>query len=293
MPGLTNFSIIEPIKQIETLRDSKVLVFAASHLELELLPNLYEQLKQIGKVDKLDVVIHCRGGEVNAARRIALLLRDFCQQLSFIVPYYCQSSGTILTLAADEILAGELAMFSPIDPHLHGGSAAEEASSISCQDIRMMGEMSQDWFGVDANEARQQSLALLCESIFPPTLTAFYRTTLELQTIAEQLLQFQHPDKTVDERIAIIDKLLFGYHSHDYGITSQEMSALGLNCLHDEQVMRSAWQISQQIQQTVGGGLRNDRSEPWTDVLFACSQSYRYRRKQADEFNPTWFEEGF
>lgn len=286
-------TLLEPIKQIEALRESKVLVFAASHLELELLPNLYEQLTGYGKVEKLDVVLHCRGGEVNAARRIALLLRDFCEQLSFIVPYYCQSSGTVLTLAADEIIAGELAIFSPIDPHLYGESASENASSISCQDIRVIGQMSQDWFGIDAEEAKQQSLALLCDNIFPPTLTAFYRTTLELQAIAEQLLQYQLPELGSEDRLAMIKQLLYGYHSHTYAITAAEMKSIGFKCQNHEQVLKLAWKISQQIQQTVGGGLRTASSDPWHDAWLVSSLGQQLRCRQSEQFMPQWIKEDF
>jgi ClpP class serine protease len=157
-----SFPVLDQIQKIEKLRNSQVIVLAASNLELEILPSLYQQLLNMGKVDRLDVVLHGRGGVVNAARRIALLLRKFTNHLCFIVPYYCESSATILTLAADEIIAGELAVFTPIDPHLQGEGHSEHAtpSALSCLDIKMFGEMSKSWFGVDAKEASEQSFVV-------------------------------------------------------------------------------------------------------------------------------------
>src|SRR3989338_1865805 len=108
------------LAQIEQRRDSKVLVLAATNLDLDLLPQLYNELQASGPVRQLDLVLQSRGGEVNASRRIAMLLRSYCEQLHVLVPFYCQSAATLLALAADQIIAGELAMFSPIDPHLHG-----------------------------------------------------------------------------------------------------------------------------------------------------------------------------
>ncbi len=285
-----NINFVKQIKEIESLRDSQVLVLAASNLELEMLPQLYEQLLKIGKVKRLDVVLHSRGGIVNSARRIALLLRQFTDHLCFIIPYYCESSATILTLAADEIIAGDLAIFTPIDPHLHGGCDADgaESTSMSCLDIKMFGNMSEDWFGVNANEAREQSLSLLCNSIFPPTLTAFYRTTLELQQIGEELIRYQLPELDLEGRSKIVQHLLFNYHSHNYAITREEMIAIGLKVKSDLTIEPLAWEISQILQTVVGGGLRQTMDEPWKDMLIATSAQVVLREKRNDGFMPRW-----
>ena len=129
-------------------------MLAAAELDLTLLPTLYNELLRIGPVAQLDVLIQSRGGEVNASRRIAMLLRSFCQRLTFLVPYYCQSAATLLVLAADDLIAGELAMFSPIDPHLHGGTGEGAATTLSCQDIQQFGVMAQHWFGLTPEQAK-------------------------------------------------------------------------------------------------------------------------------------------
>lgn len=49
------------IEQIETVRNSRVLVFAASHLEREILPTLYDVLKDMGRCERLDVVAYIKG----------------------------------------------------------------------------------------------------------------------------------------------------------------------------------------------------------------------------------------
>ncbi|MGH8052063.1 MAG: SDH family Clp fold serine proteinase [Arenimonas sp.] len=294
MPQQLGFTALEKIKELEALRNSRVLVFAASHLEIEILPVLYEQLLEIGKVERLDVVLQGRGGVVNGARRIALLLRQFTDHLGFIIPHYCESSCTILALAADEIVAGDLAIFSPIDPHLHGSVGAEgEVSAFSCLDIKLFSEMSADWFGVSSEEARLQSLSILCNSIFPPTLTGFYRTTLELKQIGEELLKFQLPEKSNEFRQAIITKLMFGYHSHNYAITGHQMEEIGLNIRRDHEVEKLAWDISKVLQGMVGGGLRQSADEPWNDVLLVCSDSMKIRQKRNDGFIPSWTETKF
>ncbi len=262
-------------------RQRQLLVISASHLDLELLPRLQQSLRRMGKVEQLDVLLQARGGEVNATRRIALLLRRYCQTLTFIVPYHCQSAATLLTLAGDEIIAGDLALFSPIDPLLHGSGPEGAPQAMSCQDIRRFGALCQDWFGQDQQQAQQQALSLLCQSIFPPTLTAFYRSTQELQDIGEQLLTFQLPAIASAQRHALVQTLMFGYHSHDYTLTAEELLALGLKVSRDDEIEAQAWEASLALQALVGGAARSAEND-WQDAMIATPEYCWLRIRSAD-----------
>ena len=272
------------LRALEQQRDSRAIVLAASHLDMELLPAVYELCRQTGPVARLDVVLHGRGGIVNAARRIALVLRQHARHLSFIVPFHCESAATLLALGADEIIAGDLALFSPIDPQLDGA----EGGALSSLDIMRFGDMAQQWFGVDAGEARQQSLSLLCGSIFPPSLTAFYRSTLELAQIGEELLAWQLPDAAPEARRAIVGQLVTGYHSHNYALTREELAGLGLNMARDAHAERLGWSISTQLQSSIGGALRSAPDQPWTDALLASRAGVQLRRQRPGGFAALW-----
>ena len=276
------------LRALELARDSRAIVLAASHLDMELLPALYELCQGIGRVPRLDVVLHGRGGIVNAARRIALVLRQHARHLSFIVPFHCESAATLLALGADEIIAGDLALFSPIDPQLDGA----EGGALSSLDIKRFGDMARQWFGVDASEARQQSLALLCGSIFPPSLTAFYRTTLELAQIGEELLAWQLPDATQEARRTIVEQLVNGYHSHNYALTREELAGLGLTMARDAQAERLGWLISTQLQASIGGALRSAPDQPWNDALLASRDGVQLRCQRPGGFAPLWSTAG-
>lgn len=289
MPQLEPSSLASHITSLERLRNSRVLVLAASHLDMTMLPALYELIQEIGPTPHLDVVLHGRGGIVNAARRIALLLRRTTTHLSFIVPFHCESAATLLTLCGNEIIAGELALFSPIDPQLNGA----DGSAFSSLDIQQFGDMAQAWFGLDANEARQQSLALLCNSVFPPSLTAFHRTSLELAQIGEELLAYQLPAHDLQFRQQVIRQLMSGYHSHNYAITGDELTRLGLCVRRDANAEQAAWEISKFIQASVGGGVRASNEAPWIDALFATRSGALLRQKQADGLQPQWLTERF
>lgn len=286
MSNLKPFNSISQIQRIERIRQRKLLVLACSNIDQDIIPKLYSHLKLVGHVKQLDVLIHCRGGVINAARRIALLLRKFTDKLSFIVPYYCESSGTILALSADEIISGDMAIFSPIDPHLSGSSGGGDESTLSFLDIKRFGNMCEEWFGIDATKANEEQVSLLCNSIFPPTLTAFYRITQEAEQIADELLNYQIND--VDIRKKVIGKLMHGYNSHHYAITTEEMHEMGLNISRDEEVEDLAWLISEEIQTIVGGALRHSLEEPWVDTMILTSEKGYVRYSQPDGFAPRW-----
>lgn len=290
MPSLSP-ALLQHINTLERMRDSKVLVLAASHLDFELLPALYDHCRALGEVERLDVVLHGRGGFVNAARRIALLLRGQAEHLAFIVPFHCQSAATLLTLCADEIVAGDLALFSPIDPLLGGA----DGTTFSGLDIKLFGDMAASWFGLEEATARTESLALLCNSIFPPSLTAFYRTNLEIEGIAHELLATRRPPAPGSagaDLAQLVRQLMAGYHSHNYAITGPELAALGLPVRRDPMAEQFGWDISTLLQETIGGAQRGSEDAPWHDALLASSAGVQLRRRHASALAPAWVDGG-
>jgi hypothetical protein len=279
------------LEEIERRRGSRVLVLAASHLDSELLPALYDSLREIGPTPRLDLLIHCRGGAVSAVRAIALLLHQFTGRLSFIVPDRCLSSGTIAALAAHEIVAGPAALFSPVDPLLQGppGSGEDGPSTISAQDVRLFGEMSRAWFGLGEEEARLKALAVLCDSVFPTALTSFYRSTLEVEAVCLELLSIHMESEETKRRI--VDSLLYGHHSHGFALMRSDLARLGLPVAGDTAVEDSAWEVARVLRDTVGGGAREAPEDDWVDALLATSAGLRRRRRSPHGMNPAW-EEG-
>ncbi|PIW61590.1 hypothetical protein [Shewanella sp. CG12_big_fil_rev_8_21_14_0_65_47_15] len=281
---------LDTIRALESQRDSKVLVLAASQLDIELMPALYNCLRQLGHVERLDVVLYSRGGIVNGVRRIALLLREFCHTLTFIVPHYCESSATLLCLSGHEIIAGPLAVFSPIDPALHSAEPnnGNTPSSLSSQDVRLFSQMMKEWFELDDDEARAQSASHLCSSIFPTTLTSFYRSTLELQQIGEQLLAFQLPEQEPGLRTKIVAQLQYGYHSHTYAITREEMTQLGLKIRQDPRLEVRAWELAEQIRANLGPGACQSLDDGWFDAIIATAHDVNGRWCHPERPSPCW-----
>jgi ClpP class serine protease len=66
----------------------------------------------------IDLLLHTPGGLVLAAEQIAYALRDHPAKVSVLVPHYAMSGGTLLALAADEIVMDPSAVLGPVDPQL-------------------------------------------------------------------------------------------------------------------------------------------------------------------------------
>jgi ClpP class serine protease len=66
----------------------------------------------------LDLVLHTPGGLVLAALQIAKAVREHKAKVTVFVPHYAMSGGTLIALAADEIVMCKHSVLGPIDPQL-------------------------------------------------------------------------------------------------------------------------------------------------------------------------------
>jgi hypothetical protein len=275
------------LRALEAHTGVRTLLLAASNIDHDLLPPLEDALARIGQVPRLDVVVYLRGGEVEAARRIALALQAATPRLRFLVPHFCASSGTILALAADEILAGPLAMFSPIDPHLAGaGDRPDLPAVLSAEDLRRLPEAIETWFGLAPDDAAAQAQALLAARIAPETLAMFERTVHALEATGDALLARHIPSP--DARAAIVRTLLQGYGSHDYAIDSDELRALGLPVTRDPAIEALAWDVTCAVRRTIGPESRASLMEDWHDAAVADVQVVALRRRRRGERTGAW-----
>jgi ClpP class serine protease len=66
----------------------------------------------------IDLILHTPGGLVLATEQIAMALCRHPGKVTVFVPHYAMSGGTLLTLAANEIVMDENAVLGPVDPQL-------------------------------------------------------------------------------------------------------------------------------------------------------------------------------
>jgi predicted RNA-binding Zn-ribbon protein involved in translation (DUF1610 family) len=119
---------IRRISQIRgASRKTDVLVFAADLNKPipgipinitygDVLP-ISDQLSNL-KGDRLDLILETPGGMGEVAEEIVRLIRGRYEEFAVIVPGWAKSAGTILAMAADEILMGPTSALGPIDAQL-------------------------------------------------------------------------------------------------------------------------------------------------------------------------------
>jgi ClpP class serine protease len=66
----------------------------------------------------IDLILHTPGGLVLASDQIAYALKRHRGRVTVMVPHYAMSGGTLVALAADEILMDPDAVLGPVDPQL-------------------------------------------------------------------------------------------------------------------------------------------------------------------------------
>jgi ClpP class serine protease len=78
----------------------------------------------------IEVVLHTPGGLVLAASQIASALADHPANVRAVVPHYAMSGGTLIALAADEIVLDSHATLGPVDPQLGQYPAASILAAL-------------------------------------------------------------------------------------------------------------------------------------------------------------------
>ncbi|HEY8487265.1 MAG TPA: hypothetical protein VIL11_07710 [Limnochordales bacterium] len=73
----------------------------------------------------IDLILHTPGGLVLAAEQIAHALVNREGRVTVFIPHYAMSGGTLLALAADEVVMDPNAVLGPVDPQIGNYAAAD------------------------------------------------------------------------------------------------------------------------------------------------------------------------
>src|SRR3989304_3740280 len=83
----------------------------------------------------IDLIIHPPGGLVLAASQIAHALKKHPGKVTVFVPHYAMSGGTLIALAADEIVMDDNAVLGPVDPQVGQHPAVSILSVVEAKNI--------------------------------------------------------------------------------------------------------------------------------------------------------------
>jgi len=171
------------------------------HIDLEDAQTIIAAIKETPDTVPIDLILHTPGGLVLAAMQIARAVEAHPAKVTVYVPVYAMSGGTLVALAADEIVLGEFSVLGPIDPQIVGLPAA---SIVKARDSKPV--------------ASVMDLTLVLADVSEKALAQVRRGAVELLT--------PRIEQGAAEKIA--EKLAGGYWTHDYALTASEAGALGL-----------------------------------------------------------------
>lgn len=154
----------------------------------------------------LDLVLHTPGGLVLAAVQIARAIRHRKGKVTVFVPHYAMSGGTLIALAADEIVMAPHAVLGPVDPQLGQYPAASLLKVVARKPIA---------------EIDDQTLVLA---------DVAEKAVTQLREAAKELLERTLPPEKATE---LGDLLATGTWTHDYPITYDKAQRLGLRVRAD------------------------------------------------------------
>lgn len=245
---------IELIKKIEEKRNSKVITYITSdrpgpvnaRVAMDIIPIISEQLRKIGKTNKIDLFLYTAGGDTMVPWRLVSMIREYCDTFSVLVPYKAHSAGTMIALGADEIVMSDLSEISPIDPSTANAFNPSDPTNsqnkipISVEDVIAYFDLAKNKFGIKTDEDLTKIFNKFTESnpqIHPLALGNVNRTHNLIRLIAKRLLK-SHKDPIKDEQIdKIVEYFTEKLYSHQYFIGRKEAKEeLGVKSVVDADI---------------------------------------------------------
>lgn len=207
--------LIKNFSRIQKKRKSRILAIVhrqepmgmlgipvVKYIDLNDAEDVLEAIRRTPDDMPLEIVLHTPGGLVLPALQIARAIKAHPARTTVFVPHYAMSGGTLIALAADEIILSTHAVLGPIDPQIGGLPAASVMRVTQAKDT-------------NATEDYTLILADLGEMAIR-----------QLQSAAYELLSGTVSDNAAQ---AVAEQLSSGRWTHDYPITTAHAAELGLN----------------------------------------------------------------
>ncbi len=149
----------------------------------------------------IDLIIHTPGGLALAAKQIAMALKKHPAKVTVFVPHYAMSGGTLIALAADEIVMDPNAVLGPVDPQLGQYPAASIIAAVEKKKLENVDDQTLIMADVGAKAIRQLKATVM-------------------EILGGKI------EKEKAEQIA--ELLATGHWTHDYPIMVEEARRIGL-----------------------------------------------------------------
>ncbi len=152
----------------------------------------------------IDMVLHTPGGLVLASEQIACALKRHTGKVTVFIPHYAMSGGTLVAMAADEIMMDPNAVLGPVDPQLGSQQGAYPAVSILK--------------ALEQPNPNRDDQTLILGDMAKKAIDQVYNTVYNL------LLEHNTPEKASE----LARMLSEGRWTHDYPIDFEQAKEMGL-----------------------------------------------------------------
>ncbi|AEB10432.1 SDH family Clp fold serine proteinase [Desulfobacca acetoxidans] len=154
----------------------------------------------------LDIIMHTPGGLVLASMQIARAIHRHPGKTTVFVPHYAMSGGTLIALAADEIVMCEDAVLGPVDPQLGQFPAASLLRAVARKPLH----------AIDDN-----------------TLILADQAEKAIWQIREDVRKFLSDTMAPEKADELARLMSEGTWTHDHPISFEEAGHLGLPVMSD------------------------------------------------------------
>ncbi len=151
----------------------------------------------------IDLILHTPGGLALATTQIALALRAHPHKKTVIIPHYAMSGGTLIALAADEIIMDPHAAMGPVDPQLVDQTGIYPAFSL----LKVLEKK-------DINKIDDRTLVLADEA-----RKAIDQTNI----LIRKILGDRYSPETID---VVLQELATGKYPHDHPLMAEDVMRL-------------------------------------------------------------------
>ncbi|MEM3191918.1 MAG: hypothetical protein QXW80_05265 [Candidatus Micrarchaeia archaeon] len=237
-------------EEIGKLLDGTVIAYTANPfhpmpmLNQQDIPFFESLLRSSGKSKNGFLMLSSPGGDGNVAEKLIVMLREYFENFTVIIPNYAKSAATMIALGSDKILMGYLAELGPIDPQLilPGYPQPIPARSFidGLEDIRTR---------IMVNKEPVEMYAPMLHNIKPEILAMSQAAIDSAKEFAEKYLK-KYMLKENPEQASKVAKLLsegHQYKSHGQVINFEQVrDDLGLNVEMidpESQLWESIWEL--------------------------------------------------
>ena len=213
-PYWTNAARASVLDQFQQQRKSRVIAMihrqetislfgvpVSSYINIEDSEAVLRAIRLTPSEQPIDMILHTPGGLVLAAEQIAKALVEHKGKVTVFVPHYAMSGGTLIALAADEIVMDANAVLGPVDPQIGDMPAASIVRVLSLK---------------DANRIKDETLELADVAA---------KARLQVADFVSELLLKRIPK---DKATSLATALTEGRWTHDFPITVELARELGL-----------------------------------------------------------------